>query len=38
MSVNVGLKIELTVWAILFQPEKQHYTFSCNASNIKQSD
>ena len=30
------LQMELTVCAIVAQQQKQHYPFSCNASNIKQ--
>ena len=27
--------MDLNVFAIVVQPEKQHYTFSCNANNTK---
>ena len=33
---DMVLKMGLTVFVIVAQPQKQHYNFSCNVSNIKQ--
>ena len=35
-TVRHGLTMELKLCAIVNQPQKKHYTFSCNATNIKQ--